>query len=855
MQPREEQSADRREWKFESCEERLAMSGQSLADYWIDQTAGDIVALAGPQVASAAAAPAWNDVAAIREQYGLAGSRQTVVVIDSGIAYDHVALGGGLGKAYRVVGGWDFAENDVNPYDDGPAGYHGTHVAGIIGAADDEHAGVAPEVDLVALRVFDDRGQSQIAWVEAALRWVHQNRSTFENPITTVNISLGTDWNGSGLPSWAAFEDELKQLADDGIFISAAAGNGFLVYGQAGLSYPAASQYVTPVASVDAAGNLSRFSQRSDRVLAAPGERITSTLPDHFYGGDGRKDDWGATSGTSMAAPWVAGASVLVREAMENLGIASITQTTIYERLRTTADLVYDATTSASYRRVNLQSALQSLVGVDESSSIADAKSLGTLTTSLNVSGTIGQTSDQDFFRFTAGQSGSATLTLGGSTELAATWQTAGGVGQIQGNRLTINVQAGQTYVVGVAGGNTIGKYSIDLRLAGSLGNDSGTNTGRNTGSNINGGGVTPTSPVNLGTIQQLRRDGLNLQGSDNWFQVTAGRTGTFTLEALFQHQRGNIDLEVYDSQNRLVAASRGAGNAERIDLTATAGNTYFIRVVGSNADVDLRLTNLVSFAGNAAQVFGTSKSDTFHADLGSRQFTVGGVTYSFASATSIRFDGGAGYDAVTIIGSAAAETAALRPGSALVVGGSTTAIATGVEFTRVVGNALDQATLHDSAGRDTLSASVASTTLSGPGFQSIAAGFGSVTVLATSGGDTGTLIGSAGNDVLTIWAGARDFQGGGVSIRVEGFQTMRFHGGAGTDQVNFYTTGSDSWLGGRKSTGWVYAPANAAPGYPGSGYTTELAEIESLLAHTRAKHRLHTELAALDYLFRKIGV
>jgi subtilisin family serine protease len=91
---------------------------------------------------------------------------------------------------------------------------------------------------------------------------------------------------------------------------------------------------VTPVASVDASGNLSRFSQRDNRVLAAPGERIMSTLPDHFYGGDGNKNDWGATSGTSMAAPYVAGASVLVREAMQNLGFTQITQSTIYDLFR-----------------------------------------------------------------------------------------------------------------------------------------------------------------------------------------------------------------------------------------------------------------------------------------------------------------------------------------------------------------------------------------------------------------------------------------------------------------------------------------------------------------------------------------
>src|SRR5436309_167939 len=66
--------------------------------------------------------------------YGLTGVGQTVAVIDTGVAYDHPALGGGFGAKYHVVGGWDFAENDANPYDDGPGGGHGTHVSGIIGS-------------------------------------------------------------------------------------------------------------------------------------------------------------------------------------------------------------------------------------------------------------------------------------------------------------------------------------------------------------------------------------------------------------------------------------------------------------------------------------------------------------------------------------------------------------------------------------------------------------------------------------------------------------------------------------------------------------------------------------------------
>ncbi len=126
--------------------------------------------------------------AAVRQQTGLDGSGQTV----SRDRYRY-RLGPCCIRCkrwfhrhrpgHRVVGGWDFAENDALPYDDGPAGFHGTHVAGTIAGNADGMQGVAPEADLVALRVFDDYGRSSLDWIESALRWVSDHRHSFASPI------------------------------------------------------------------------------------------------------------------------------------------------------------------------------------------------------------------------------------------------------------------------------------------------------------------------------------------------------------------------------------------------------------------------------------------------------------------------------------------------------------------------------------------------------------------------------------------------------------------------------------------------------------------------------------------------
>ena len=204
--------------RFEEFESRIVMSAQAVASVLPDldvQTEGDVNAVTPAAIVSSVDGQSNSNIspttaaAQLAQQYGLDGTGQTIAVIDTGIAFDHVALGGGFGAGNRVVGGYDFAEDDANPYDDGPTGFHGTHVAGIIGSSDLQYMGLAPGADLVALRVFDDAGRNELEWVEQALQWVHDNQFNFENPITTVNLSLGTT---PGESFQQILEDEFAQL-------------------------------------------------------------------------------------------------------------------------------------------------------------------------------------------------------------------------------------------------------------------------------------------------------------------------------------------------------------------------------------------------------------------------------------------------------------------------------------------------------------------------------------------------------------------------------------------------------------------------------------------------------------------
>jgi subtilisin family serine protease len=716
----------------------------------------------------------WNNVVST---YGLTGRGQTIAVIDSGIAYDHVALGGGFGTSFRVVGGWDFtAENDANPYDDGPSGSHGTHVAGIIGSSDATQRGVAPGVDLVALRVFDDNGNGYFSWVENALKWVVANRNSFANPITAVNLSVGVStWNDVTPPIWANLEDELQQLEQAGIFIAVSAGNSYTSFNAPGLSYPACSPYVVPVMSTDDSGLLSYYSQRHSRAVAVPGRGIVSTVPDYKGNNNGVADDFGAKSGTSMAAPYMAGASALIREAMQFAGQTNVTQDDIYAVVQSTADSFFDAATNANYKRLNLWRAIDSLMPDDDfGSTLGAAHALGTLGGSnpLSVVGHIATLTDADVFSFTASAAGTASFAAAGLTHgLASSWTAYDAQGQVLGtslaDELAFEVAAGQTYRVAYATASGIGRYQLSASFEAAF--------------TFTDWGAVASAQQQLATAD------------DQWFRVAASQAGWLTALAAYDAGGTPVTLHLYTADMQLVDAGSPAAGEARVDVAAQAGDAFFLRILGANADVRVTLVNLVADAGGVVTVGGTAADDSFEYDAAARTASVRGVSYGFGSVSSIRFDGGSGTDSLVVRGTPAVEQAKLWSNAAEVTGNGWFLASTGVERHTVHGGGGgDRAELFGTAGNDAFAGWSDRATLGGESYANEVRGFAYVAARAGAGGnDRATFQGTSGNDTYVGRPDRALMQGSGYFNDAYGFRYTEAYANGGTNDRAVYHDGA----------------------------------------------------------------
>jgi hypothetical protein len=241
-----------------------------------------------------------------------------VAVIDSGVDYNHPDLAGNMwrntvelngipgfdddGNGYvDDIYGYDFLNNDGDPADDL---FHGTHCAGIVGADANNARGVAGvcwDVNIMALKVGDTYGVDLAAAIEAIGYAVTMGAKV-------INASWGSYQDSQGL------RDAIAGANAAGVMFVAAAGNEYNDNDQFPM-YPASYNFdnIISVMATDSRDRMVSYSNYGaiSVDIGAPGANIFNTLPTYrtpdmiAYG---LPANYGLLSGTSMAAPHVAGA-------------------------------------------------------------------------------------------------------------------------------------------------------------------------------------------------------------------------------------------------------------------------------------------------------------------------------------------------------------------------------------------------------------------------------------------------------------------------------------------------------------------------------------------------------------------
>lgn len=212
-----------------------------------------------------------------------------VAVLDTGVDKAHPDLAG------KVLNGYDFVNDDAEPNDDNG---HGTRVAGVIAAVSNNKKGISginQNVKILPVKISNRSGHSTISDSIKGINYA------VEQGANIINMSYGSYY-------YSEIENEaLLNAFQKGITLIAAAGND----GSSEEMYPASYNSVISVASTGQSKDLSPFSNKGDWIdVSAPGEKIYTTFVNGGYG---------SVSGTSFAAPVVAGVASLLLSQNPNL--------------------------------------------------------------------------------------------------------------------------------------------------------------------------------------------------------------------------------------------------------------------------------------------------------------------------------------------------------------------------------------------------------------------------------------------------------------------------------------------------------------------------------------------------------
>ncbi|MUT65554.1 S8 family peptidase [Paenibacillus sp. NEAU-GSW1] len=238
--------------------------------------------------------PAWNFFAIQAPQVWkrTLGSGIKLAIIDTGIApHPNLRIAGGI----NTINGGSYADDNG----------HGTHVAGIAaGTGKKGFQGVAPKVNLYAVKALDSSGAGYVSDIIDGIEWCIRNN------MDIINMSFGLESGDSS----ETLRNSIKKAVGKGIVVIASAGNSGPNNGA--LDEPAAFPETISVAATTKTNRIANFSSRGEGiVISAPGDSIRSTwMNGAFF----------TVSGTSMACPHVAGGVALLLALKPNLSPSEI---------------------------------------------------------------------------------------------------------------------------------------------------------------------------------------------------------------------------------------------------------------------------------------------------------------------------------------------------------------------------------------------------------------------------------------------------------------------------------------------------------------------------------------------------
>jgi hypothetical protein len=313
---------------------------------------------------------------------GIDGSGFATVILDTGIDLDDPFFGpdsDSNGIADPITYDYDFAYDDAEADDvDG----HGSNVSSIATSQNGVHTGMAPRANIIHLKVLDDSGNGTFGNVEQALQWVVANATTYN--IASVNMSLGDNQNYN-TPQTRSISDELAALAAQNIIVVSSSGNLFGPLGfnsVQGVGYPAADANSLSIGAVydanlgyrNEGGGAIAYTTGADRITPYSQRHSTLTTvfaPGTVITGAGPNGPLTSYSGTSQAAPHIAGIAVLAQQLAERDLGRRLTPAEFANFLQTTGVIINDGddeddnvtNTGLNFRRVDMLALGQAIAG------------------------------------------------------------------------------------------------------------------------------------------------------------------------------------------------------------------------------------------------------------------------------------------------------------------------------------------------------------------------------------------------------------------------------------------------------------------------------------------------------------